>query len=270
MKPDLLEQATRALRAEHDEESAAVDGELARRRLERALAGAARRRPRARTVAVLLAASFAGATAWASASGRLPRWLALGTHDVLAPHETHVAPPRTGTQEHVAAPAMPTAEPSAQPVETSAALPEPSSFAADARIPQPGALPAQSGARATTIVRQVPAPTPHESTETPNPEGDAKPASPAPAPDIDALYRVAHAAQFADKNPSAALAAWDRYLAAAGPSGRMALEARYNRAITLVRLGRKVEAREALEPFARGEYGGYRREDAARLVQSLQ
>jgi hypothetical protein len=92
---------------------------------------------------------------------------------------------------------------------------------------------------------------------------------PDPAPDLDALYREAHEAHFVRHDPAAALAAWDHYLAAAGSGGRMSLEARYNRAIALVRLGRRDEARQALEPFARGEYGGYRREDAARLLASL-
>jgi hypothetical protein len=49
----------------------------------------------------------------------------------------------------------------------------------------------------------------------------------------------------------------------------MTLEARYNRAIVLVRLARNEEARRALEPFARGEFGGYRRDDAARLLESV-
>jgi len=104
------------------------------------------------------------------------------------------------------------------------------------------------------------------------PSAPAPPPTAAPsalAPDPDALYRDAHDAHFLRHDPAAALAAWDRYLAAAGPNARMSVEARYNRAIALVRLGRTDEARAALEPFARGEYGGYRREDAARLLESL-
>ncbi len=93
--------------------------------------------------------------------------------------------------------------------------------------------------------------------------------SPPPTPDPDALYREASAAHFDRKDYALALAAWDRYLAAAGPAGRFTVEARYSRAIALLRLGRREEARTALEPFARGEYGGYRRDDATRLVDSL-
>lgn len=101
----------------------------------------------------------------------------------------------------------------------------------------------------------------------------AVPAPSAPRPvlvDVDALYRKAHEAHFVEKNPAAALAAWDRYLAAAGPSGRFSLEARYNRALSLVRLGRKGEAAAALRPFAEGEYGGYRRDEARELLRSLE
>lgn len=101
----------------------------------------------------------------------------------------------------------------------------------------------------------------------PRPPPIAKPA--VKAVDIDALYNEAHEAHFVRHDHVAALAAWDRYLTAAGPSGRFALEARYNRAITLVRLGRKADASAALRPFADGEYGGYRRDEAAQLLRSI-
>jgi hypothetical protein len=90
------------------------------------------------------------------------------------------------------------------------------------------------------------------------------------AAEVDALYREAHEAHFVRKDPAAALAAWDRYLLAAGPTGRFALEARYNRAIALVRLGRRSEAASALRPFANGDYGGYRRDEARELLSTLE
>jgi hypothetical protein len=64
------------------------------------------------------------------------------------------------------------------------------------------------------------------------------------------------------------LRGWDAYLSAA-PRGRFAPEARYNRALTLIRLGRRDEAREALRPFAEGAHGDYRRDEAARLIDAL-
>ena len=53
------------------------------------------------------------------------------------------------------------------------------------------------------------------------------------------------------------------------PAGTFASEARYNRALCLVRLGRLGEAREALGPFARGDYGNYRHAEAAALLEAL-
>jgi TolA-binding protein len=83
-----------------------------------------------------------------------------------------------------------------------------------------------------------------------------------------ALYQRAHTAHFAAHDSSAALAAWDAYLAAY-PRGQFALEARYNRAICLARLGRTDEARTALTPFAEGKFGGYRRAEARELLEVL-
>jgi TolA-binding protein len=84
----------------------------------------------------------------------------------------------------------------------------------------------------------------------------------------EGLYTVAHRAHFVDRDAAAALTAWDAYLAAY-PDGRFAPEARYNRALTLVRLGRIDEARVALEPFADGRNHGYRQTEARRLLDAL-
>jgi TolA-binding protein len=83
------------------------------------------------------------------------------------------------------------------------------------------------------------------------------------------LYRAAHTAHFVDHDPARALAGWDAYIAAA-PNGPFAPEARYNRALSLVRLGRKAEARAALEPFANGTHGGYRQVEAQALMERLE
>jgi hypothetical protein len=85
----------------------------------------------------------------------------------------------------------------------------------------------------------------------------------------EVLYRAAHERHFRGGDHAAALAAWDAYLVAE-PTGRFAIEARYNRALILVRLGRYVEARTALEPYARGEIeGGYRQAEAKQIVDRL-
>ena len=90
----------------------------------------------------------------------------------------------------------------------------------------------------------------------------------APKTEPEALFRAAQRAQFTARDPARALELWDRYLAAA-PNGSLSPEARYNRAIDLARLGRKAEAAQALEPFARGDYGPYRQVEASALVKTL-
>jgi hypothetical protein len=106
------------------------------------------------------------------------------------------------------------------------------------------------------------------------PSGTPRPApraSASAAVPLDALYAEAHALHFVTRDPARTLAAWDRYLAVAPADARsgLVLEATYNRAICLVRLGRRAEAREALRPFADGAYGAYRREDARALLASI-
>jgi hypothetical protein len=85
-----------------------------------------------------------------------------------------------------------------------------------------------------------------------------------------ALFRTAHDLHFKQRDTVSALAAWDAYLATA-PSGKLAVEARYNRALALVRLGMKAEAIAALAPFARGEVlpAGYRQRPARELLRAL-
>ena len=96
-------------------------------------------------------------------------------------------------------------------------------------------------------------------------------AGPSAKPALDPaheLYRAAHRAHFSQHDFARALSAWEAYLAKA-PRGRFAIEAEYNRALCLVRLGRSAEARRALEPFADGARGGYRQRDASELVEAL-
>lgn len=83
-----------------------------------------------------------------------------------------------------------------------------------------------------------------------------------------AAYEKAHRAHFDEHNASSALALWDDYLKKF-PATRWEPEARYNRALCLIRLKRIQEARQALAPFARGDYGGYRRREASALLAAL-
>jgi hypothetical protein len=86
-------------------------------------------------------------------------------------------------------------------------------------------------------------------------------------PQLEA-YRAAHRTHFDAGNPHAALAAWDGYLADF-PAGSFATDARFNRALCLVRLGRQAEARAALAPFASADPGSYRQAEASALLRSL-
>ena len=63
---------------------------------------------------------------------------------------------------------------------------------------------------------------------------------------ILALYATAHHLHFQKHDMASAIAAWDRYLAAA-PAGKLAPEARYNRLVALVRLERWDDAARALD-----------------------
>ena len=81
------------------------------------------------------------------------------------------------------------------------------------------------------------------------------------------LYIRAHRLHF-DGDAAAALAAWDDYLLQF-PDGRFVPDARYNRAIDLIKFRRYTDARAALQPFADGAFGEYHRQDAQRLLRSI-
>lgn len=88
-----------------------------------------------------------------------------------------------------------------------------------------------------------------------------------------ARFREALSIHQGDSSPGsrsfAALRAWDAYLAS-HPGGRYEPEARFHRALALLRLGREAAALEALTPFADGRFDGYRQADARALVNRLE
>lgn len=91
------------------------------------------------------------------------------------------------------------------------------------------------------------------------------------APDkAQQLFAAAHELHFRGGEPARALQAWDAYLAFA-PGGAFAVEARYNRALALLKLGRRDEAAAALAPFAASQVApaGYRQREAAALIEAL-
>jgi len=242
MSDDLLESAARALKDETAEGDSGA--KFTRARVMASLHHSQVRR-RTRLAFVLpIAACFAAASAFGMASGRAPALFdsvkrALGFEEQ---REAPTPPPAPRPAHRPASPAEPFARaPSAPPAP--AASDEPPATQA------PSARPDAAAARHAT---------------SPAPSASAK-------RDIDPaheLYRAAHQAHFSEHDYGRALAHWEAYLQRA-PRGRFAIEAEYNRALCLARLGRNGEARRALEPFARGERGGYRKRDASELVDVL-
>jgi len=237
MSDDLLKAATQALKEESTAEDA--DGRFTRARVMASLhQGRVKRRTRLAFL-LPLAACLAGGTAWGAATGRLPAMFQsigqLVSYSSKAPAE-----PRAPQ-----APAVPSAAPT--PIEQ---VPPPP------RVSEPAPEPQAAPVKAPQVAP------PSSGT------GTAAPSSRGAFQDTDGdLYRLAHEAHFARQDYAAALAGWDAYLRAA-PGGRLATEARYNRAICLLRLGRDAEARRALEPFASG-FMGYRQNEARKLLSEL-
>lgn len=203
-----------------------------------------RHRRRAAFVVMPLAAALIASTAWGAVTGRLPRWIDMATGRA-APTATTLGAPPEPRAVPLADPrsVLPAAAADREP-DTSIPTIEPPSIGTTKPIP-------------TSIATSVPTSTAFASARTP-----------APSTREQSLYATAHQAHFVDRDPAAALRAWDAYLVA-HPDGRFAIEARYNRAISLVRLGRRSEARDALAPFAEGKYGGYRRAEARELLDAL-
>jgi len=241
MSHDPLAEATRALR----ETETASDFE-ARATRTRVITGLHQTRVRRRTrLAFLLpvAASLVAVSAWGAASGqgrraldKLERLVGITAGATAPSHAKKTA------RRPAAPPAVATNSPEQELL--------PPSHEAEAAEATPIAARAASSARVTASASSS--------------------ASRADRADPTlSLYRAAHTAHFVDRDPTRAVAAWDAYLSAA-PNGEFAPEARYNRALSLVRLGRSNEARSALMPFANGAYGGYRKAEASALLERLE
>jgi TolA-binding protein len=237
MTDELLKAATRALQDETADDGA--DGRFTRARVMASLhQGKVKRRTRLAFV-LPIAACLAAGTAWGAATGRLPAvFRAVGQFVGYSSQPSEPKPAQHGTPV--------TKKPA--PV-------------AEAQVPPP---PAEVPAAPVPVVETKPQPAKVE----PQASAKAAPGSSAAFQDADGdLYRLAHEAHFVNHDYARALSGWNAYLQAA-PGGRLATEARYNRAICLLRLGRDAEARQALEPFASGKFG-YRQNEARELLEEL-
>ncbi len=217
---DVLDDALAALRAETD--GASADAGATRSAVLLGAARTRRRRILAARIVLPAAAMLLATSAWAAATGRLPRRIA----EIFVEERTETPTERA---------------------------PEPPKEPATVRG---NAFPATSAA--STV--------PGNASPETVPPAAPKPSAPDPE---DTAFRRAHEAHFAAHDWNAALASWDAYLAAY-PHGRFVPEARYNRAIVLVRLGRRDDARAALQPFADGAFGGYRQSEARQLLDALE
>jgi hypothetical protein len=227
----------------------AGDGDLdiadaTRLRVMRSLESRARSRHRlvgfATTVGILLV----GTVSWALATGQVAALWRPAPEVQIAPPPPSAPPPPRHRRPAIAETPRPSPPPEAPPE-----APPP-----EVARPAPPAPP-------------PPVPPPHPVVVPPH--VSARVAAPPPVA-VEVLYRKAHQLHFHGGDPVASLAAWDAYLSAE-PDGRFSVEARYNRALLLVRLGRYADARAALAPFARGEVtsDGYRQAEAEQLVERL-
>lgn len=177
------------------------------------------------------------------------------------PAAAHAQPP-SATQPAASAAIKPAASATPSAAMKPAASPPPSAATTiatpSATKPAASATPSAATTIATPSTATKPAASPPPSAATPAPP----PAEPAEL----ALFRRAERLHLA-RAPEA-LAAWDAYLHVA-TQGTLVPEARYNRALCLVRLHRYGEARRALEPFAAGAYAGYRQREAKALLARI-
>jgi TolA-binding protein len=236
MNDDLLQAAKRALREESAEDT--NDGRFTRARVMASLhQGKVKRRTRLAFI-LPLAACLAAGTAWGAATGRLPAMFHAVGQLVGYRNPSHEA-------------SEPPAKPRASTGNSKAAAP--AVVAPVTPTPAPLIEPPPVPAKIAATPSAKPTPSLGASAAFQDTDGD--------------LYRLAHEAHFTSHDYARALTGWNAYLHAA-PNGRLATEARYNRAICLLRLGRDAEARQALEPFASGKMG-YRKNEARDLLEEL-
>jgi hypothetical protein len=239
-----LDGAFRAVRERFDGTHPESDATLRRALL--ATRKNVRSRKAAMWVVLPLAAALAASTAWAGVTGRLAPAFSSVLEAVHGERPEPPPPPPPAT-------ALVSPAPLPKPVAEAVPEPEPTPEPVAAPAPPPVAPAAPIAIKSAPSVAVEPLP----------------PASVAPAADPNAaLFAEANRLHFTERDPARALAAWDRYLAAA-PSGKFAREARYNRALSLIRVGRHPEAKRELEAFANGTYGDYRRAEARSLLEAL-
>jgi len=283
---DAFDRAVRALR--ETGETPAADVARTRTRVLETLHRGQRRGRRTFWVLLPIAAMLAGSTALAKNGDVLRRaWNEVAERMGIVETTAKTAPPavpaaRLGARANSESTSAPPVEvPSTAPDEV---LAPPSGVeqvsvgtapSTETVVPAEGApgqalwAPRARAERSGPLVHSLPRAEANPPPETPAPEA---PSAAAPSGGEAAsleVYKKAYRLHFVEQRYAPALAAWDDYLRSV-PAGRLIIEARYNRAIALVRLGRQSEAEAELAPFARGEIGGgYRAREARELLDAL-
>jgi hypothetical protein len=274
MSHDVLEDAIHALREEASGEGAPAHA--TRARILASMRAERRRRVSVVGASAALLAAVLASTAWAAATGRLPppgRWLMfLGAQENT--DSIHAPSGSEPTASGITAAARPEKAPAENtPAENAADEKAPPEKAPDKKAPT-GKAPAEKApakapsARPSGAKTDEPAAPRTVAAPAVTADRSGSPAARSAADATDVLYQRAHALHFQSHDYAAARSAWEAYLKAA-PAGRFAAFAHYNRALCLVRLGRTAEARRALQPFADGAFGGYRRAEAQSLIDAL-
>jgi len=266
MTDDVLDRSIRAYRGENP--GTALDANAIRRRI---LVGAGVKRHRKLffvRFAVPIAATFFVSVAVAASHGGFPRlddvreWLGIAetqaSANTAAPEHLRSAPVAR-PKAPVTAPAIVPSAPVEAPPE-----PEPTSEAVPAPVRRASPAPLPRATRRAPPARESLAP------------AEARPEGSSHVPDTRpnlltadlAHYQQAHRLHFHGGDPAAALRAWDAYLIRY-PAGTFAPEARFNRAVCLLRLGRRAEAKGILTPIAESRFA-YGRERARALLTAME
>ncbi len=250
---DTLDEALNAFRTERDRQGGTP--EATRARLLRSAHRRAARRKQLLIAGIIAALAATNSTTWAWSSGRLDPWLARE-----APARST---PASADPQPVHGPSVIAREAAAEPVGPSfldAPQPEPN---------EPTERRVNAPARASVEDPSPPARVVPSDDALARALAEIEPVVPEPPSDADRrAFAHAHRLHFDGAPRPRALQAWDNYLARFA-HGRFVPEARFNRAIALLELGRDEEARAALRPFAEGAHGGMRRREAQRLIDAL-
>ena len=263
---DILARAAQALREAHSGERAASG--FTRARIMNTLHRERRRRILRWAVFSPLVSVLLVGSAWAQSTGNWPViWRAVSSVFSAVPEPSSPGPAPRPRERGARAPSPVESsppEPALEPPLPEPNAPEPHAPAAASPPEQERASAPDRPRRPSRPPRSRPARSLPDDVERKPP---TEPLAPAAAREL-ASFRVAHDLHFRGDRPREAIAAYDAYLREY-PRGRFVPEARYNAALDRIKLGERAAAREALAPFAAGDYGGYRQKEAGELIDAL-